>query len=198
MEHSEQACSAPGTNSCSPQKWWHWKFASRAASKQWESVSVWCLNCALCPQVPKAMALGPGEPAWLWPGEVFSAFRDAECVRWQIFRCHPCLHTRLCGSTVVVQARLLLLETKTSTPKKSFLATCGTCYQCNTCWFFVHFCCGFSNAVAILLWSGLSTAALSCELHVCVSHGSRGFTNTVVIPGAHCHLLSASLDQYLK
>lgn len=65
----------------------------------------------------------------------------------------------------MVQACLLLLETKTSTPEKLFLATCGTCYKSNTCWFFVHFCCGFSYAVAILLWSGLSTPGLNHELH---------------------------------
>lgn len=131
--------------------------------------SVWIVHCA--PRFP--MGLGPGEPAWLWPGEVFSEFRDDECVRGQIFTCHPCLHTWLCGSTVVVQACLLLLETKTSTPKKSFLATCGTCYQSNTCRFFVRFCCGFNDAVAILLWSGLSAPGLSHELQVCVSYGSR-------------------------
>jgi len=79
-----------------------------------------------------------------------------------------------------------------------FFATCGTCYQSITCWFFVHFSCGFSSVVAILLWSGLSTLGLSSELHVFVSRVSRDFTNAVVSSRANCHLLSASLDQYLE
>lgn len=151
------------------------------------------------------MGFGPGEPGWLWLGEVLSEFREDDCVRWQIFSVAICIfgsmgalwwfgHLPWDGTGVFLPRGNQNLHIQDN----FFLATCGTWYQSNTCWFFVHFSCGFSNVVALLLWSGLSTLVFSCELCDFNSSVSKDFTNAMVNSSANCCLLSDSLDQYLK
>lgn len=132
------------------QKWFQWQFASRAGLSGLKAVRV-CLNPVFVLSTVPAGSWSNGL-WWWWAwlaltwGGFFRVQRRWLCEVTDFQMPSPSAHLALwehCGGSGTFpgmgQARLCLLGTKTSTVKKTFLAACGTWYQSNTWWFFVHF-----------------------------------------------------------